>query len=445
MNRLSVPGVAVSVTLDGQDSAAGFGVTSVADPLAITDRTLFQVGSITKTFTATALMRLIEDGVVELDAPVQTYLPEFRLTDERAQRSVTIRHLLTHTAGWEGDLPGRFGRGDDALGRLVSAMRSLRQLSDPGAAWSYNNVGFSLAGHVVEVATGRPFEVALQDLVLGPLGMTRSIMFPEDAIGYRIAAGHVIRPDGVKVAYPWAGERASCPAGGLISTADDLLRWSHLHLQDSSSAGDGLVSSKALHLMRRRHVDAGSVADEVGLAWLRRDLGDCAVAFHMGDTIVHQTIIVLSVEHRFGIAILSNADAGARLCGEVTDWALRRYVGSSVRPPPAVTMSTRSLSQYRGTYESRLWRIRVRPDAGALLARIERTAFLHDVQPRPIGPRNIRLYVIPGDRVIGEDRSFLGPRGEFGRDESGAITWFRFFGRIAPRVSRDHSFGTRKA
>jgi CubicO group peptidase (beta-lactamase class C family) len=103
MQRLPIPGLAVGVWLDGIEQSAGFGVTSVENPLPVTSNTLFQVGSISKTFTATALMMLMEAGKVDLDTPIRTYLPDFRLSDEDVAAHATIKHLLTHTGGWLGD------------------------------------------------------------------------------------------------------------------------------------------------------------------------------------------------------------------------------------------------------------------------------------------------------------------------------------------------------
>src|SRR5438270_3534419 len=113
--QLAVPGVAVGVLTNGEEVYGFHGVTSVENPLPVDADTLFQFGSTGKTFTATALLRLVEQGLVDLDAPVQTYIPEFRMEDEGVARTVTVLHLLNHTAGWEGDLIEDMGPGDDAL------------------------------------------------------------------------------------------------------------------------------------------------------------------------------------------------------------------------------------------------------------------------------------------------------------------------------------------
>src|ERR1051326_5933789 len=143
MDEAHVPGVAVGVLeLERErETLAGFGVTSIEHPLDVTPDTLFQVGSISKTVTGTACMRLVERGLLDLDAPVRRHLPELRLADPDTTERLTARHLLTHTSGLFGDdwLDG--GQGDDHLARTVETMARLAQLTPLGAVRSYCNTG----------------------------------------------------------------------------------------------------------------------------------------------------------------------------------------------------------------------------------------------------------------------------------------------------------------
>src|SRR5438270_5445236 len=141
MSRYHVPGVAVGILHDGTIDVDGWGVTSVEHPLPVDADTLFQIASVTKTITATVIMRLVERDALDLDAPVRRYLPEFRLRDEDAASRATLRHLVTHTGGWLGDSFTDFGRGDDALARYVTAMAELEQLTPLGEIWHYSNSG----------------------------------------------------------------------------------------------------------------------------------------------------------------------------------------------------------------------------------------------------------------------------------------------------------------
>jgi len=145
-----VPGVAAGIFLAGEEHYAFHGVTSVENPLPVGESTLFGIGSTGKTFTATAIMRLVEEGRVDLNAPVRKYIPELKLKDEKVAREVTVLHLLNHTAGWQGDFFADTGQGDDALARFVERMSELEQEAPLGSAMSYNNASLSLAGRVIE-------------------------------------------------------------------------------------------------------------------------------------------------------------------------------------------------------------------------------------------------------------------------------------------------------
>ncbi|MGH8732290.1 MAG: serine hydrolase domain-containing protein, partial [Burkholderiales bacterium] len=135
MERYHVPGVAIGMLRSGDIDVAGFGVTSVEHPLKVDGDTLFQIASVTKTMTATVIMRLVERGAVDLDAPVRKYISSFRLRDAAAQEKATVRHLVTHTGGWLGDCFADFGNGNDALERYVTAMAELEQITPLGEIW----------------------------------------------------------------------------------------------------------------------------------------------------------------------------------------------------------------------------------------------------------------------------------------------------------------------
>src|SRR5512147_1749502 len=182
IQRLRIPGMAVGVWHDGIEQVAGFGVTSVENPLPVTPDTLFQVGSISKTFTATALMMLREAGKVDLDTPLRAYLPDFRLSDEDVAAHVTIKHLLTHTGGWLGDYFNDFGFGDDAQARMLIEIAKLPQVTPLGEVWSYCNTGFNIAGRLVEVLTGQTYEAAIKEMILDPLEMQRTFFFPHEVL-----------------------------------------------------------------------------------------------------------------------------------------------------------------------------------------------------------------------------------------------------------------------
>src|SRR5262245_11942549 len=144
--RLAVPGVSVGVYHAGAEHYAHAGVTSVEHPLPVDADTLFQFGSTGKTFTATAIMRLVDQGTVDLAATVRTYLPELTLQDEDVAKNVTVLQLFNHTAGWSGDVFETTGDGDDALARYVERMASVEQVTPLRATEAYRHAALSIDG-----------------------------------------------------------------------------------------------------------------------------------------------------------------------------------------------------------------------------------------------------------------------------------------------------------
>lgn len=437
--RYAVPGVAVGVLHEGREYLGGFGVTNVENPLPVIGDTLFQIGSITKTFTALAAMRLAEQGRLDLDAPVRHYLPDLRLADPDAAARVTMRHLFAHTGGWVGDFFEDFGRGDDALAKCVAAMADLPQLTPLGAVWSYNNSGFYIAGRVIEVVTGQPYESVIDELIFKPLGMTRSFFFAEDIITYRVVAGHNVLPEGPRVVRPWALRRAAHPAGAIASTVRDMLRYARFQLGDGSVPGDPdgarLLKPESLAAMHARYAEAGSLAEGVGLAWLLDTVGGVRVVKHGGTTSGQTATFVLAPDRSFALTVLTNANRGAELYRDVTAWAFREYLGAADPEPQPVAMSEEQLRPYLGRYEARLSTADVDLRDGGLILQVERTGGLADIEPKAPTPPPVRLIFTGEDRVVALDPPFAGNRGEFLRDPNGDIVWFRWGGRISRRAT----------
>lgn len=222
--RSGVPGVAVGVWADGRDVYACHGVTSVENPLPVNPETVFVVGSVTKTFTATAIMRLVAGGKVELDAPVRRYVPEFTLKDEQAAAAITVLNLLNHTAGLDWRMSAETGEGNDALAAYVAKMAESEPIAPPDTRASYSQMGYNLAGRIIEKVTGLTFEQAVASLLLEPLGLSRTFFATADVMTRRFAVGHNLAQDGaLSVARQWKDTRANNPGGDAGSSVADLL------------------------------------------------------------------------------------------------------------------------------------------------------------------------------------------------------------------------------
>jgi CubicO group peptidase (beta-lactamase class C family) len=361
MERYAVPGVAVGVLYRGVEYVRGYGVTNVDDPVPVDGDTVFRVASTTKTFTGTAVMRLVERGRLRLDAKVRAYLPGFRTADPSAAARVTVRQLLNHTAGWVGDYFPDTGQGDDALARYVAGIARLPQLTPPGEVFAYNNAATSVAGRVIEVVTGMPYETAIRELVTGPLGLTHSRFFAAELAGFDLAAAHDV-VDGKPVAGPafYPVPRGIHPAGGLLSSARDQLRYARFHLGDGRVPGGGprLLTRRSLVAMRSHPGPGGTLfveLDGAGVTWmLRPSAQGPRVVQHGGDLPGHHSGFLMVPARGFALTVLTNSEGGPALLDDlfVGDWALRRFAGISNLPARPRLLSRRELAAYEGTYTS---------------------------------------------------------------------------------------------
>ena len=397
--------------------------------------TLFQIGSTTKTYTGMAAMRLVEQGKLDLDAPVRTYLPDLRLADEAVAAGVTLRHLLQHTAGWAGDYFEDTGAGDDALAQMLGRMAELEQLTPLGETWSYNNAGFYLAGRVIEAVTGQTYEAAVKELVLDPLGMTMSFFFPHEVLTHRFAVGHTVEEDVPKVVRRWALHRAVNPAGGITSTVKDQLVYARFHLGDGTTPGGArLLSPETMALMQSPLVPAGSLFGATGITWLVRDIGGVRTVRHGGTTNGQLSAFVLVPARGFALTVLTNANRGGELHGNVVKWALEHYLGLADPAPEPLALSAEDLAGYAGRYTTITSELALTVgDDGLVLQATPKAGILDKDAPAPPAPPPTRLALLAEECVVALDPPYKHVRGEFLRGLDGEIAWLRFGGRIAKR------------
>ena len=433
MEAKGVPGVAVGILCAGKVASAGFGVTNVDHPLPVTDDTLFQIGSITKTFTGAAVVRLVEAGKLALDTPVRTYLPEFKVVDEDASAHATIRHLLAHTGGWEGDYFVDTGGGDEALAQYVTGMSELEQIAPLGLLFSYNNAGFSLAGRVIEVATGKNFRQALQELVLEPLGLSRCFFGPGEVITHRFAVGHRVGEEGAEVARPWPLSPCIWPAGGIICPVKDLLRYAQFHLGDGCAAdGTRLLMPETMRAMQSPQV-AIRDGEAWGLAWSLEDVGGARTIGHGGGTLGQVTLLTLVPERNFAVAVLTNADRGREVTREVTYRALSEYLGVQHEEPAPIETSAEELAQYASWYRRPYADIELGVLGGRLVEQmiIKQGFPTRDQPPGPPPPPTV-LGLCGKDTLLVLEGPGKGTRADIVRRDDGSVGWLRM-GRLYRR------------
>jgi CubicO group peptidase (beta-lactamase class C family) len=360
MARWTVPGLTVGVLQGGERETRAYGVTSLETSYPVRPDTLFLIGSIGKVYTTALVMTLVDDGTLDLDAPVVTYLPDLRLADESARATITLRQLLSHQSGLFGDYYDDFGMGDDALARCIASFPTLRQLSAPGELWAYCSSGFMLAGRIVEVVTGMPFESAMRQRVFEPLGLTHSYFFANEAIVYPTAVGHSLKSPGEdehKVCRAYLLPRNVAPAGGVISNAADLLTFAAFFMSDGTWNGRRILSPAALEamltpLVRAPNYAAAGFAEWGGLGWAIRYFDGVKVVEHGGSLSGFQVKLKLVPARRFAIAILTNSGRGGVLGDRIAGWALDHFLGLRAPRPEPTSLPDDALACFTGRYRS---------------------------------------------------------------------------------------------
>jgi len=439
MKEFGVPGVALGILHNGTVSIRGLGITNVEDSLPVTSHTVFPIASISKTFAATAMMRLVEQGKVDLRAPVRTYIPEFKVRDEVATRDVTIHHLLTHLGGWEGQVSGP-DRGSETLANFLTTITDLMQVAPPGAAWSYNNAGFSIAGRVIEKVTGNSINRSIRDLVFQPLALEHAGTTAGDFIVNRFAAGHTTRDGKPALNRPFSPS-VSVTAGGVGLCMTDLMAYARFHLGDGTAPnGERVLTRESLELMRTPQARKQANDDDIGISWHLRTMGTVRTASHGGTLGGHILLLEIVPERNFAIAILTNASAGWRLIQDVEREALRSYLGA--------TYATNQAIAHRGLVETlpAVEPVAAQPDPAPYVgtfARPNNTVVVRAegrrlfVQERPNngqpGAEMPASFYGP-DRVVVTDGNQRGQSIEFVRDAGGKVNWVRVVGRVAVRT-----------
>ncbi|WP_433064966.1 serine hydrolase domain-containing protein [Dactylosporangium sp. CS-033363] len=356
IERHKVAGAGLAVLHRGEvvaDAAAGF--AHIGAGIEATTETVFQIGSITKAWTGTVAMQLVEEGRLDLDAPIRAVLPELRLSTAELTEGLTLRHLLSHTSGIDGDFFAETGRGDDNLEKFAALLEGVAANHPLGATQSYCNAGFSLLGRVLEVATGTQWDQLMRERLFRPLGLARTGTLPEEALLHRAAIGH--GGDPLTPMPIWGLMRSAGPAGLITSTAREVLKFAELHLNRGVTAdGTRILGDAAADQMLQPQVempDPWVLGKQWGLAWFLDEWAGTRVYGHDGGTIGQSAFLRVLPEHDLAIALLTNGGGAQTLANELIAEIVQELAGVTMRPP--VTPSAEPLpfdpAAYVGRYE----------------------------------------------------------------------------------------------
>ena len=366
-------------------TVATHGVLNRATGAPVTPDSLFQIGSITKVWTASMVLQLVTEGRLGLDDPIGQILPRLRLADPESVKTVTIRHLLTHTSGIDGDIFTDTGRGDDCLSRYADLLADAGINHPPGATWSYCNSGYSLLGLVVEQLTGQTWDQALRERLITPLGLTSTVTLPEDALRFAAAIGHEA---GEPVA-TWGLPRSVGPAGLITSTARELLAFARLPLTGGLAAdGTRVLAVKAAEALAAHAVDLPDpyvLGDSWGLGWIRFDWGGHRLIGHDGSTLGQNAYLRILPEQGLAVTLLTNGGHTQNLYQELFREIFAEIAGVTMSrslTPPEEPVPV-DVGPYTGTYERASTRIEIEDGETGPLMRTTVTGPLAELVPDP--------------------------------------------------------------
>ena len=364
IRRHDVPGASLAVHRRGRRYETAAGVLNLDTGVKVTPDSVFQIGSITKIFTTTLIMQLVDEGLIDLDTPIRKYLPGFRVADRQASRTVTPRHFLSHTSGIEGDLFVDTGNGPDSIARLQDMGTLLPSLFPPGERLSYCNFGFAMLGRIIEVVTGRTWDEVIRKRLFEPLDMTHALTLPEETLRFRAAIGHV--PDsrgGQRLSpMPWLSHGQKAAGATPMMSASDLLRFAVMHIERGRSPSGGRVLSarSARQMQQAQFRMRGAFARGInawGLGWMMMRWSGRRVIGHDGGTVGQYAFLRILPEEDLAIALLTNGGDAGGLYEDLYRTLLKGLarVEMPQTPPVDEALNERmadSLDRYTGRYRN---------------------------------------------------------------------------------------------
>jgi hypothetical protein len=312
-------------------------------------------------------------------------------------------------------------------------MADLPQVVPIGVHYSYNNAGFALLGHLVEVVQGRPFEQVISESLFEPLGLADSHFRADEIMTRRFAVGHRVLADSAEVAVPWALPRNAAPMGSIVANVPDLLSYARMMLALGSTRADRqLLMPETVQAMLARQTVIWRDREAIGLAWHIDHHGDELFAHHGGATLGQGAWLEFSPARAFALAILANADTASHLIRSIRRQALREYLGVHLPEDEFRPMTGPQMKELEGRYVlPRQGFTEVRALAGKLIGQdINTGGFPTEETPPEPSPPPYTLELTEADRLVIADGKYKDTICHILRDDSGQMRWFRMGGRI---------------
>jgi CubicO group peptidase (beta-lactamase class C family) len=357
MDEHKVPGLSIAVVKDNNVIYSnGFGMTSVEENgVKVSPDTLFRIGSVTKPLTASAIMRLVDLGKIDLDIPIKNYISWFTLNDQKAASCITLRMLLSHTSGLTngGDLTGR--RDLDGLEKFVSEdILQLPLFASPGKVYSYSNYGLNLAGYILEVILEKSYGKIMQELLFQPLDMKHTTFDPMVAMTQTLAFGHTLNKDGtVSVQRHFAENVANYPSFFAISTAMDLANFSIMQMNQGIFRNNEVLTSKSIKEMHKVQAKQYTTFNSgMGLSFFFGEHRGTRLVRHFGGIGSFNSALLMAPDQKISAILLHNRPLPTSLSiiGKVMDSLLEQKDQKRSLPAKGIEKKTTKWEMHRGTY-----------------------------------------------------------------------------------------------
>ena len=416
VSEYQIPAISIAVWCNSTCHKAAAGILNIETGVKATSDSIFQIGSITKVFTGSLVMQLVDENKIELDVPVKNYLRDFTIGDTNATNTITVRQLLDHTSGIAGDyFPNDLSANGNAIARYIDRINLLPLVHPPGTMFSYSNAAFAVAGRITEILMGCSWYNAMVERIFQPLGMRHSIADPKEALRYRVAMGHLPAPDDPS---QWClqAQSYSClglaPAGTTPAmSAADLITFARAHLS-SSHIGPTMpfLSADCILEMQKPTVALPKNSERFdryrGLCWsvFKDKVSDTLIVEHAGQVGGQVAMLRMFPEEDIAFAILLNGRQNNVLDLVINDLT-KDLIGIDIKEPnpTPISLDTPSLQLYVGSFESfdAVYCIRLKDGEETRLI-MSRTDKLHKITHRylllPIGRHIFAVYAHDGLR-----------------------------------------------
>jgi serine beta-lactamase-like protein LACTB len=427
-----VPGFSVAWVVDGRTvHVAGYGLADKDHAKPTTPETIYRAGSISKLFNAVAAMQLVEQGKLDLDAPIEQALPEFSISVPFADAGpITARQLLCHRSGMIRETPvgGYLDPRQPTVKATVASVAGCALVNRPNTKTRYSNVGPTIVGRAVEVQTGIEYAEYQRQKVLEPLGMTGSAWRMNDALRPHLAVGQmrVARGDGTYGFEPAPEfELGTLPAGNLYTSAVDLARFA-AYLMGGSSDAPAPEILKRENLEKMFEVQLTKESAGFGLGFYRGDYRGHKTVQHSGAVYGFSTSMIVLPKEKIAAIVLANADIAAAPVRRLSERSLNLLLEAilSEKPPTGtapVELSSEALAEFLGEYESQSFWAKMELDG----ARLRATLSGQPLELTPLGP----LEFMADGRIMNQAPV------KFERDKDGKISSFTAAGQTFHRVA----------